>query len=85
MLDRLGGRDQAGVDGVGGAELLDRLFALGDDAVDRLAGLGLRLLTENLKHLLQPGHMLLGLHLMRVEGILQAVALAASAIFGKVL
>ena len=41
VLDRLGGRDQTGVDRWRSLEAFDNLLALGDDAFDRVAGLAL--------------------------------------------
>jgi hypothetical protein len=50
-LDRSGRRNQTCIDGDTLAETLDRSLTLGDDAIYRLAGFGLRPLPSHFEHL----------------------------------
>ena len=68
MLHGLGGRDQAGIDGLAPGELLDHLVAFGDDALDRLALDAFWLLAQDLEDLLQPLHLLARLLQVDAEG-----------------
>src|ERR1700677_2928123 len=71
MFYRLAGRNETGIDRRAFAEFLDRLLTLGDDAIDRLAGLGLGPLADHLEHLLKTLDLALRLLTMRRKGLLE--------------
>ena len=79
VLDRLGGRDQTGVERRRALVLGEDFLALLDDAVDRRAGLALGALADDLEHLLQAFDLNLGLALVVLEGLLSARATARPA------
>src|SRR5271169_4693374 len=71
MLDSLAGGNEARIDRFAFPEILDCLVTFRDDPLDRLAGLGLRPLTDNLEDLLETFDMSLGLLAMREKCLLQ--------------
>jgi hypothetical protein len=50
MFDRVAGGHETGIDRRAFAEFFDRFLTLRDDAIDRLAGLGLRPLADHPEH-----------------------------------
>ena len=67
----MAGRDETGVDRWARAEFLDRFVTLGDDAINRLAGLTLGPLADDLEYLFKALDLALCLLAMGREGFLQ--------------
>ncbi|SCM77066.1 hypothetical protein KL86PLE_40871 [uncultured Pleomorphomonas sp.] len=85
VLDRLGGGDQAGVDGLRAGKFLEHFLAFLDDALDGRTGLAACRLADQFEHLLQALDLHLGLLTMFLEGGPQLGRLGATRHFRQCL
>src|ERR1700688_35933 len=83
VFDGLTGGNKTGIDRGALAEFFDRLLTFRDDAVDRLAGLGLGPLADHLEHLFEALDLALCLFAVSRKGLLQLGVLCRLYHLGK--